>query len=151
VIAPGPVTNSSPPKGDPSEHALWFLKGAFHGGHRAVKEAIRSYDVTPTQLGVLNRLLQEPGLSGAELARRLLVTPQASQLALAALEQGGLVERRRDPHHGRIVRAYLTDEGRRTVNVCMARSLKAEDEFLGVLDPEEQTTLIALLQRLATQ
>lgn len=39
--------------------------------------ASRAFRVTPTQLGALNRLIQEPGLSGTELARRLLVTPQA--------------------------------------------------------------------------
>ena len=133
------------------EHALWLLKRAFHYGYRAVNEAVRPFGVTPTQLGAMNRLVQEPGLSGAELARRLLVTPQAAQLALAALEESGLVERRPDANHGRIVRSYLTDEGSRVIEECMVRSLKAEDVFLSVLDTEERKTLIDLLHRLATQ
>jgi DNA-binding MarR family transcriptional regulator len=134
-----------------SEHALWLLKRAFHNGHRAVNEAVKPYGVTPTQLGALNRLVQEPGLSGAELARRLLVTPQAAQLALAGLEVRGLVERRSDANHGRIVRSYLTNEGCQAVELCMARGLKAEDDFLSVLDAQERQTLIDLLARLTKQ
>jgi len=66
------------------DRALCLFKRAVHMGHRAVNDAIRAYGVTPTQVDALNRLVLEPGLSGAELARRLLVTPQAAKLALAA-------------------------------------------------------------------
>jgi DNA-binding MarR family transcriptional regulator len=102
-------------------------------------------------MGALNRLVQEPGLSGAELARRLLVTPQAAQLALAALEARGFVERRPDTNHGRIVRTYLTDEGRQVVKDCMVLGLRAEDEFLSILNAEELKTLVGILRRLAHQ
>jgi DNA-binding MarR family transcriptional regulator len=128
---------------------LWLLKRAFHYGHRAVNEAVKSFGVTPTQLGALNRLNQEPGLSGAELARRLLVTPQAAQLALAALEERRLVERRPDANHGRIVRTYLTADGRKVVKDCMTRGLEAEDQFLSVLSTKERQVLVDLLRRLA--
>lgn len=134
---------------DTSQHIMWLLKRAFHNGHRAVSEATHAFDVTPTQIGVLNRLDAEPGLSGAELARRLLVTPQASQLALTALEQRGLVERRSDPGHGRIVRAYLTKEGRRVFKRCIDVSIRAEMQFLSVLSDDEIVVLGDLLDRLA--
>jgi len=152
-IAPRSAPNSSKTrrKVEPPEYPLWLLKRAFHYGHRAVNDAIRSFGVTPTQMGALNRLVQEPGLSGAELARRLLVTPQAAQLAIAALEERGLVERRADANHGRIVRTYLTDEGRQVVRDCMVPALQAEDEFLSVLTTDERDTLVDLLRRLAKQ
>jgi DNA-binding MarR family transcriptional regulator len=152
-IGPRTAPNSTKPrrKVEPPEYPLWLLKRAFHYGHRAVNEAIRSFGVTPTQLGALNRLLDEPGLSGAELARRLLVTPQAAQLAIAALEERGLVERRADANHGRIVRTFLTEAGRQVVTDCMVPALQAEDEFLSVLTAEERDTLVELLSRLAKQ
>jgi DNA-binding MarR family transcriptional regulator len=137
------------PAPDTAGHIMWLLKRAFHSGHRAVNDAIHSFGVTPTQIGVLNRLAQEPGLSGAELARRLLVTPQASQLALTSLDQRGLLERRADPDHGRIVRAYLTTEGRRIFNRCIDLSIEAEREFLSVLSDQEIVVLGDLLDRLA--
>ena len=133
------------------EHVLWLLKRAFHSGHRAVNDAVRGYGVTPTQLGALNRLDGEPGLSGAELSRRLLVTPQAAQLALASLEERGLVERRPDANHGRIVRTYLTEEGQREVQLTMDEGVRAESDFLAVLNKAERKQLIDLLTRLATQ
>jgi DNA-binding MarR family transcriptional regulator len=152
-FAARPVMTIRKPSADyrPPEHALWLLKRAFHNGHRAVNEAVRDFGVTPTQLGTLNRLVAEPGLSGADLARRLLVTPQAAQLALAALERRGLIERRPDPNHGRIVRTYLTKEGRRIAGLSMERGLRAEDEFLSVFDESERKTLLDYLTRLARQ
>ena len=135
----------------PPEYPLWLLKRAWQNGHRAISEAIRIYDITPTQVGALNHLLHEPGLSGAQLARRLLVTPQAAQLALTALDRRGLIERKPDPNHGRIVRTYLTAEGRRVTKLSMHRSLTAENQYLAVLDEEERSTLVGFLTRLANQ
>lgn len=141
-----------PPRSyDPSEHFLWLMKRVFHLAHRAVEEAVRDYGITAAQTGILNRLAQTPGLSGAELARRLLITPQAAQLAIAALEAQGLVERRPDQNHGRIVRTYMTKKGRKVIRLGLAGSLTAEKEFLAVLSPHEQSQLIEFLQRLMRQ
>ena len=126
-----------------------MLKRAFHNAHRAVTDAVRPYGITPTQMGALRRLIQEPGLSGADLARRLLVTPQAAQLALAALEKQGLVARTPDPQHGRIVRTTVTKEGRRIIKACTSRAYAAEDDFLSVIEPKERKALIDHLQKLA--
>jgi DNA-binding MarR family transcriptional regulator len=127
------------------------MKRAWQNGHRALSEAVRVYDITPTQLGALSELVEEPGPSGAELARRLMVTPQAAQLAITALERRGLIERRPDPNHRRIVRTFLTNEGRSVADVCLARGLQAENQYLAILDEEERSTLIGFLLRLARQ
>jgi DNA-binding MarR family transcriptional regulator len=145
------VRVSGPEEYVPRDHFLWLTKRLFHHGHRLVDDAVRGYGVTAAQHGVLTRLYAEPGLSGAELARRLLVTPQAAQLALSALERQGLVKRTPDPDHGRIVRTSLTSKGRRVVERAMAEALAAEARLLAPLDAEEQKTLIALLQRLLRQ
>ena len=44
-----------------------------------------------------------PGLSGAELARRSFVTPQAMNAVLMNLEAAGLVVRRPPTEHGRLL------------------------------------------------
>jgi DNA-binding MarR family transcriptional regulator len=131
--------------------AIWLFKRVFHQGHRAVNDAVRRHGVTATQMGALNRLIAEPGLSGAELARRLLVSPQAAQLAVVALEKRGFVERIPDANHGRIVRTYLTEAGRQVAAICMVRGLEAEEAFLAVLSAEERRTLVDLLLRLVMQ
>ena len=96
-----------------TENILWLLKQAFYFSLTTVNDAISMHGVSTAQIGVLRQLANEPGLSGAELARRLLISPQGVQLALTALERRGLVERKQDPQHKRILQAYLTDRGPR--------------------------------------
>lgn len=136
---------------DSNDHITWLLKQASHYTRRAVNDAIRGYGVTTEQIGVLGRLADSPGLSGAELARRLLITPQASQLALTVLERRGLVERKPDANHGRIIRAYVTEEGLRVTNKCLVDALRSEKKVLEVLDAAEQETLRELLKRLTAR
>ncbi|OBG34317.1 MULTISPECIES: MarR family winged helix-turn-helix transcriptional regulator [Mycolicibacter] len=136
---------------DLTNNILWLLKQAFYYSLTTVNEAISDHGVSTAQIGLLRQLAGEPGLSGAELARRLLITPQGVQLALNALERRGLVERKQDPHHGRILRAYLTEEGRAVTSAVVTDALAAHDQVFGVLSPEEQETLRALLARVVEQ
>jgi DNA-binding MarR family transcriptional regulator len=134
--------------GTAREQVLWLLRGAHLAGRRAVDEAVRKYGITAAQLGVLNRLSTHPGVSAADLARLAMITPQAAQLALAALEKRGLVERTPDPHHGRIVRARLTVTGREMLDVALADALAAQDRAFATLDGAELQTLVDLLGKL---
>ena len=130
---------------------LWLLKQTFHFSYRSVNDAISDHGVTMGQLGLMRQLADEPGLSGAELARRLLITPQGAQLALTSLERSGLVERKPDPDHGRILKAYLTDQGRTVTAAVFADAVAAHNEVFGVLDADEQKTLHNLLARVVEQ
>ncbi|MGH3640924.1 MAG: MarR family winged helix-turn-helix transcriptional regulator [Mycobacterium sp.] len=134
-----------------TDNILWLLKQAFYFSLRTVNDAISSHGVTTGQLGMMRQLSDEPGLSGAELARRLLITPQGAQLALTSLERSGLVERKPDPAHGRILRAYLTDQGRAVTAAVYADAVAAHNKVFGVLDADEQKTLHALLARVVEQ
>ncbi|MFL0182133.1 MULTISPECIES: MarR family winged helix-turn-helix transcriptional regulator [unclassified Mycobacterium] len=136
---------------DLTNNILWLLKQAFYYSLTTVNEAISEHGVSTAQIGLLRQLAGEPGLSGAELARRLLITPQGVQLALSALERRGLVERKQDPHHGRILRAYLTDEGRAVTSAVVTDAIAAHDQVFGVLSRDEQETLRALLARVVEQ
>lgn len=136
---------------DLTRNILWLLKQAFYYSLTTVNEAISDHGVSTAQIGLLRQLAGEPGLSGAELARRLLITPQGVQLALNSLERRGLVERKQDPRHGRILRAYLTDEGRAVTEVVITDAIAAHDQVFGVLTPDEQETLRGLLARVVVQ
>lgn len=130
---------------------LWLLKQAFHFSLKTVNDAISSHGVTTAQLGLMRQLADEPGLSGAELARRLLISPQGVQLAITALERRDLVERKQDPQHGRILQTYLTDQGRAVVAAVLADALAAHDQVFGVLSADEQQLLHDLLARVVEQ
>jgi len=134
-----------------TDNILWLLKQAFHFSLKTVNEAISDHGVTTAQIGLMRQLANEPGLSGAELARRLLISPQGVQLALTALEKRKLVERKQDPQHGRILQAYLTDQGRAVTNAVLADALAAHERVFGVLTDEEQEILHDLLARVVEQ
>ncbi|MGV0848929.1 MarR family winged helix-turn-helix transcriptional regulator [Mycolicibacterium phlei] len=132
---------------DLGDNILWHLKQAWYFALTAVNDAVSQHGVSTAQIGVLRQLANEPGLSGAELARRLLITPQGVQLALKALEQRGFVERRPDPQHARILKAYLTDEGHKVATEVVGDAIAAHEKVFGVLTAEEQRTLRDLLAR----
>jgi DNA-binding MarR family transcriptional regulator len=126
---------------------LWLLKQAFYYSLTTINEAMSARGVSTAQIGVLRQLSNEPGLSGAELARRLLISPQGVQAALTTLERRGLVERKKDPQHGRILRAYLTGEGRKVAATVVSDAVAAHEQVFGVLTDQEQETLRELLGR----
>jgi DNA-binding MarR family transcriptional regulator len=134
-----------------TDNILWLLKQAFYFSLTAVNEAISEHGVSTAQIGVLRQLANEPGLSGAELARRLLISPQGVQLALTALERQGLVERKQNPAHGRILQAFLTDKGRKVAAAVLHDAIAAHDRVFGVLSKAEQQTLRELLGRVVEQ
>jgi DNA-binding MarR family transcriptional regulator len=132
---------------DPDDHVTWLLRQAAEHGRRRVNDAIAGHGITSAQLGVLNRLADAPGLSGAELARRSLITSQAAQLALSSLERRGLVVRKPDPAHRGILQAFLTEQGRSLVDDALADAYASEQELLSVLDAAEQAQLSDYLRR----
>ncbi len=71
-------------------------------------EALRPIMLTTPQYAVLCAVEAEAGLSNARLARAAFVTAQTMQGVLVNLERDGLLERRPDPAHGRILRSELT-------------------------------------------
>ena len=134
-----------------TDNILWLLKQAFYFSLTSVNEAVSEHGVSTAQIGVLRQLSNEPGLSGAELARRLLISPQGVQLALTALEKRGLVQRKKDPQHGRILQAFLTDRGREVAAAVVQDAIAAHDRVFGVLTSAEQRTLRELLGRVVEQ
>jgi DNA-binding MarR family transcriptional regulator len=124
---------------------MWLFWETFQYTRRSFDEALRPHGISGTQLSVMNRVAQRPGLSGVELARLMLTTPQAAHLTLSTLERKGLVERKPDTGNGHISRSFLTREGRRMVDTCEAEVRHVERRLLAVLSPKEQEALSELL------
>lgn len=134
-----------------NDNILALLKQTWYYAVTTVNDAVSDYGVGSAQIGMLRQLAGEPGLSGAELARRLLISPQAAQLALKGLERRGLIVRRQDPEHGRILQAYLTEQGAAVAASVVGAALEAHRKVFGVLSADEQTTLRELLGRVIEQ
>ena len=74
-------------------------------------EQLRPQGVTTAQLHVMKVIRDEPGGSGAQLARACYVTPQSAQALLKNLEDGGWITRTKDRVNDRILIAQLTPSG----------------------------------------
>lgn len=111
--------------------------------------ALRKLNLTAPQFDVLAALNAQPGLSGAALARRCFVTPQAITGILRNLESAGLLIRSKDPEHGRIIQAHLTASGADAVRRAQAVASALEERMLGELDRAEREALVDLLAQCA--
>ena len=81
-------------------------------------EKLRPQGVTTAQLHVLKVIRDEPGGSGAQLARACYVTPQSAQALIEKAEESGWITRNKDRVNDRIVTASLTTEGEKLLKIA---------------------------------
>jgi DNA-binding MarR family transcriptional regulator len=109
-----------------------------------------SQQLTVTQLRLLGILLDDEGLSNADLADRLLVTRPSVSALLDRLERGGFIRRETSPVDRRGIRIFLEPRGREAVSYARhdARAF-ARDLFAG-LDESVIESIGAAFETLAT-
>jgi DNA-binding MarR family transcriptional regulator len=115
-----------------------------------MEEVLRPLGVSLHQYTALSILERGGGLSSAQLARRHFVTPQAANLLVGLLERIGLIERRADPMNRKILRAWLTDEGRRVLKLCHLAVDDLETQMLGAFTPDQAKQFRWSLERTLT-
>jgi DNA-binding MarR family transcriptional regulator len=96
---------------------------------------------------VLMTLQAEPGLSGAQLARRNSVTAQTMNGLLQPLEAKGLIERSPDPENARVLRCYLKPKGVGVLQQGMMEAGAVFDQMLGKLSERERADFRNILRR----
>jgi len=122
----------------PEEQIGYLLKRLMHQFRHQVEERLRGEcDMSLAHLVTLDQLHQEPGIAGARLARRLLVTAQTMTGLLRRLEQEGALERRPDPHNRRADRWYLLPAGVARLNAARAAGAPVMTEMLSLLGTRE--------------
>ena len=72
----------------------------------------KPYVITPPQWGALSLLLVHDGLTIGTMSQMRGVDAPTGTGIITRLEQNGLVERQHDREDRRVVKVYLTDEGR---------------------------------------
>lgn len=71
---------------------------------------LKNAGITPAELGYLNYLLEQNGMTQDELAKASCVDKAAVTRVIQTLEKKGVVERRADETDKRANRIYLTDK-----------------------------------------
>lgn len=114
---------------------------------RLWRAALNAHGINPRQFSVLGLLARDPALSQAELARRVLVTPQSMGELLAGLLLNGLVERD-VAGSGQPARVRITDAGRDLLTRAYPVVRATERDGFGSLTGAEREDLARLLHKL---
>jgi DNA-binding MarR family transcriptional regulator len=113
-----------------------------------LKRRLVKHKVTLTQYFVLRQLWDEEGISQATLSARLQTTQAASVPMIDALEERGLVQRVRDADDRRVVRIYLTAEGRALRNILIGYAHDISLRAVVGFRPQDVAGLRASLEQL---
>lgn len=104
--------------------------------------------LTMPQLRIMFRLMDEDGVTPGALAERFHVTPSTITGLTDRLARQSLISRREDRDDRRLVRIYLTAEGRRVVGELEAAGRAYLTEVLEGMPPDKLELLASLLEEL---
>jgi DNA-binding MarR family transcriptional regulator len=139
----------SPATGGLAAGRLWqALRQAEQAAAGPLGLALRAAGLTVTQYGTMLVLADSPGLSGAQLARACLVTPQSMAGVLSRLDARGLVDREPSPVHRTVQVARLSRTGRATLRRTNGLVRPVEARLAGTLSPDEVACLVGYLDRI---
>jgi DNA-binding MarR family transcriptional regulator len=135
---------------DRPERVVGFLfKSLQHSLRHAVDDALRArgLDLSFAHVASLFGLHFEPGSTGAQLARRAMVSPQTMNAALHRLEADGLIERRPHPDSRRADSWFLTAKGTKQFRRARSAAEAVFAQMLSALNPIEVERLQDYLGR----
>ena len=130
-------------------YLAYLLRQAQAAARLTLERALADLGITPPQFVVLTMLKAYPGLSGADLARVALLTPQTVGVIIRNLERDGAIRKKPHPVHGRVLQWTLTRRGQALLAKCRARGRALERRLQAGLAPKAQATIRRWLSKIA--
>lgn len=130
-------------------HLPYLLSQAQAAMRLALERGLADLGVTPPQFSILTMIDSYPGLSGADLARLTMLTPQTINLIVKNLERDGLIAKSPDAVHGRILRLQTTAAGHGLRMKCRERAARVDRRVTAGLTPSEEKAVRRWLVQLA--
>jgi len=112
------------------------------------EERGKPYVITPPQWGALSLLLVQDGMTIGTMSQKRGVDAPTATGIITRLEQNGLVERRQNREDRRVVKIYLTDEGRDISNTLVSSVEHFEQSMKRGFSESEMDRFLAQLQQL---
>jgi DNA-binding MarR family transcriptional regulator len=151
---PAPATIRPPPPGQGKRgeqgYLAYLLRQAQAATRLAMERALADLGVTSPQFVVLTMLRAYPGLSGADLARVALLTPQTVGVIIRNLERDGAIVKTPHPVHGRVLQWTLTRRGTALLAKCRRHALALERRLAASLNAKSQAVVRRWLSKIAT-
>ena len=132
-------------------YLAYLLRQAQAAARLTLERALADLGVTPPQFVVLTMLKAYPGLSGADLARVALLTPQTVGVIIRNLERTGAIRKTPHPVHGRLLRWTLTRRGLTLLDQCRRHAMALERRLTASLSPSAQVTVRRWLSEIAAK
>ena len=153
--APAPeLAGSRPPPGQGKRgetgHLAYLLRQAQAATRLTLERALADLGVTQPQFAVLTMLTAYPGLSGADVARVALLTPQTVGVIIGNLERDGAIQKTPHPVHGRVLQWTLTRRGVGLLEECRRRVTTVERRLVAGLNARAEVTIRRWLSRIAS-
>jgi DNA-binding MarR family transcriptional regulator len=130
-------------------HLAYLLRQAQAATRLTLERALADLGVTPPQFAVLTMLRAYPGLSGADLARVALLTPQTVGVIIRNLERSGAIRKTPHPVHGRVLQWTLTRRGGTLLDKCRRPVQALERRLMAGLGAKAQTIVRRWLSKIA--
>jgi DNA-binding MarR family transcriptional regulator len=134
---------------DALDRVTWALRRAEWAVQARKDQRLRPLGPAAAQYTLLISVHSDPGLTGAELARRLNVTPQAVASHVGRLEERGQLERRPHPRHRHVRELHLTEAGRDSLRDAYAVIVGIEGRIAEKLGLRKAAQLRTLLDEAA--
>jgi len=146
-----PAVPPSPGEGKRGEDGYlgYLLRQAQGAARLTLERALAELGVTPPQFLVLTMLKAYPGLSGADLARVALLTPQTVGVIIRNLERDDAIRMTPHPVHGRVLQWTLARRGLSLLEKCRKHALALERRLSAGLSGREQATVRRWLAKIA--
>lgn len=116
--------------------------------NQVLAREIAALDIKPPHLDILVNLYRFEGLTQQELARKLLVGRSNMSMLLPQMEKRGLITRRGDEADRRVLRLFLTSEGKALAEKAMAIQTKVIDRMMHTSTLEECQSVADIMERL---
>jgi len=127
----------------------YLLRQAAAAARLTLERALAELGATPPQFLVLTMLKAYPGLSGADLARVAVLTPQTVGVIIRNLERDGAIRKTPHPVHGRVLQWSLTRRGLALLAKCRRHSLALERRLAAGLSAREERAVRRWLAKIA--
>jgi DNA-binding MarR family transcriptional regulator len=115
----------------------------------SMANALNVYELTPLQYSVMSFVdIEGVDFSSAQLSRRFFMTPQSMNEIVTILQRKNMLIKTKDPHHKRVLRLNLTDEGKAILTNCNAAIDTVENNLFGGLKDKELANFRTLLGKI---